>query len=123
MMSKGYVSTRTLPRGLGVNMEMPINAKGTLEQYLDDTAVKALTDRLSRAEGSLRGIVKMIAERRCVDEILTQIAAVKGALNQVTSQLLERQLRACFSQCAATGDREERLQRLATALSMVIRQS
>jgi DNA-binding FrmR family transcriptional regulator len=104
-------------------MEKLSGAKDTLEQYLDDAAVKALTDRLSRAEGSLHGIVKMLAARRCVDEILTQIAAVKGALNQVTSQLLERQLRACFSQCAAPADREERLQRLATALSMVIKQS
>ncbi|HZW32592.1 MAG TPA: metal-sensitive transcriptional regulator [Isosphaeraceae bacterium] len=91
--------------------------------YLDDDAVKTLTDRLARAEGSLRGISRMVAERRCVDEILTQVAAVKGALNQVTCLLLERQLKACFTQCMPSGEPDDRLQRLANALSMVVKQS
>jgi DNA-binding FrmR family transcriptional regulator len=92
-------------------------------QYLDDDTVQALDVRLARTEGSVRGIRKMIAERRCVDEILTQVAAVKGALNQVTCLMLERQLMACFTQCMPAGEPDDRLQRLANALSMVVKQS
>jgi DNA-binding FrmR family transcriptional regulator len=101
----------------------PLCDDGTHTDYLDGDAIKALTDRLARAAGSLRGISKMIAERRCVDEILTQVAAVKGALNQVTALLIERQLTACFTLCATTGERDERLQRLADAVSLVVKQS
>ena len=97
--------------------------RGGQANYLDEDAVKVLTDRLARAEGSLRGISKMIVERRCVDEILTQVAAVKGALNNVTSLLLERQLRACFTLCTTDVDRIERMQRLANALSLIVKQS
>jgi DNA-binding FrmR family transcriptional regulator len=65
----------------------------------------------------------MVAERRYADEILTQVAAVKGALNQVTCVPLERQLKACFTQRIPAEERDDRLLRLASALSMVVNQS
>ena len=43
----------------------------------------ALTKRLHRIEGQVRGVERMIEEDRYCIDVLTQIAAVKTALEQV----------------------------------------
>lgn len=40
--------------------------------------------RLKRIEGQVRGIQKMIQERRTCSDIVTQLAAVKAAVTQVS---------------------------------------
>ena len=56
--------------------------------YLSDTVTRSLANGLSRAEGHIGAVKRMIEERRCCDEILIQIAAVKAALNRVTPTTL-----------------------------------
>ncbi len=43
---------------------------------------KDVRDRLSRIEGHVRGIIKMIDEDRTCPDLLIQIAAVRAALNK-----------------------------------------
>lgn len=56
---------------------------------------KALTNRLSRIEGQIRGIRGMLeADAYCTD-ILTQISAAQAALNSFSRELLARHVRTC----------------------------
>ena len=90
--------------------------------YLDDSAQKSLADRLARLEGHVRAVRRMVLERRCADEILLQVAAVKAALNKFSSSLLEHELKACLESCM-DGDAEERLEKVTKVLTTLLKQS
>ena len=51
--------------------------------------------RLKRIEGQVRGIIKMIEEKRYCIDILLQLAAVKSALARVEEHILERHISGC----------------------------
>lgn len=50
---------------------------------------------LRRIEGQVRGIQRMVEEKKYCVDILTQIAAIKGALTTVEKKILERHFRHC----------------------------
>ena len=56
-----------------------------------------LVKRLHRIEGQVRGIERMVDEDRYCIDILTQIAAVKTALEQVGAKLLEDHVTHCVA--------------------------
>ena len=64
----------------------------------------ALTKRLRRIEGQVRGVGKMIAEDRYCIDILTQISAVQSALDALALQLLEHHLHGCVQHAVKSGD-------------------
>ena len=70
--------------------------------YAKDKA--ALTRRLHRIEGQVRGIERMVEDDRYSIDILTQIAAVRTALEQVGAKLLEDHVTHCVSNALASGD-------------------
>ncbi len=53
--------------------------------------------RLRRAEGQLRGVQRMLDEDADCREILTQLSAVKAALDQVGLHLITDQMRVCVA--------------------------
>ena len=63
----------------------------------------ALVKRLHRIEGQVRGIERMVDEDRYCIDILTQIAAVKTALEQVGAKLLEDHVTHCVRDAIASG--------------------
>ena len=64
----------------------------------------ALLKRLKRAEGQVRGVAKMVEEDRYCIDILTQIAALRSALNGVAHQLIEDHAKGCVSNSLKNGD-------------------
>ena len=94
----------------------------TKETYLSKDAEKELLNRLSRIEGHIRGIKEMVREHKCCDELLIQIAAIKAAVTQVAVKLLEDHLKTCVTTCMEGGE-EEIYDRLAKAISVVLKQS
>ena len=56
-----------------------------------------LLNRLSRAEGQLRGLKKMIAERAYCIDLLQQISAVRRALDKTALILLRDHLETCVA--------------------------
>lgn len=56
-----------------------------------------LLRRLSRIEGQVRGLARMIEEDRYCVDILTQVAAVRAALDKVGLILLESHTRGCVA--------------------------
>lgn len=92
------------------------------EPYLTPAAQKALADRLSRIEGHVASVRRMVLEHRCADEILLQVAAVKAAVNQVSAQILDHELSACMTSCMS-GDADERLAKVTKVLTTLLKQS
>lgn len=93
----------------------------TGDVYLEPELIEQLQNRLSRIEGHVRGIKRMLAERRDCDDILTQVAGVKAAIQQVAIKLLEGHLETCVSDCIARGDRDEPVERFKNSLSRVLK--
>lgn len=70
--------------------------------YSKDTA--QLTRRLSRMEGQVRGIARMIErEEYCVD-ILQQTAALRAAVDALSILVLEDHVQGCVRTAAERGD-------------------
>ena len=57
---------------------------------------EALLQRLKRIEGQVRGLQRMVAERRDCHDIITQLLAARSALDQVGLMLLNDQLDRCL---------------------------
>lgn len=72
--------------------------------YAGDVA--ALQNRLRRVEGQVRGIQRLIDEDAYCIDVLTQVSAVKSALDRVAVLLLEDHLSHCVVGAveAAAGD-------------------
>jgi DNA-binding FrmR family transcriptional regulator len=55
-----------------------------------------IIQNLRRIEGQVKGIQRMVTEERQCDEVLTQIMAIKAALDRVTSDLVQTNMATCF---------------------------
>jgi DNA-binding FrmR family transcriptional regulator len=64
----------------------------------------ALVKRLNRIEGQVRGIGRMLAEDRYCVDILTQVSAVRSALDALGLELLEHHLHGCVQQAVKSGE-------------------
>ena len=80
-----------------------------------------LVKRLHRIEGQVRGIERMVEEDRYCIDILTQIAAVKTALEQVGAKLLEGHVNHCVHDAIASGDERAADEKTAELLDAVQR--
>lgn len=62
--------------------------------------------RLAKIQGQVRGISKMVGERRYCVDILTQLKAVQSALKKVELGILEGHIRHCVTDAAKMGGPE-----------------
>lgn len=60
-----------------------------------------IINRLKRIEGQVKGIQKMIEEDKYCVDILTQIAAVRAAVNKVGGIVLQEHTRTCLHKAEA----------------------
>mgnify|MGYP006277562555 CR=1 FL=1 len=63
----------------------------------------ALLKRLTRIEGQVRGVARMVEQKRYCVDVLNQVAAVHAALDAVALQLLEDHLRGCVQAAVKSG--------------------
>jgi DNA-binding FrmR family transcriptional regulator len=64
---------------------------------------RAITNRLRRIEGQVRGLQRMVEEDAYCVDVLTQVAAVQTALEQVAVKVLDGHVRHCVAD-AVSGD-------------------
>lgn len=62
--------------------------------------------RLSRLAGQIGGIARMIDENRTTSDILTQIKAVRSALNAVEERVIQNSLRQGIERALELSDRQ-----------------
>ena len=71
-----------------------------------DTEYKALINRLSRLEGQIRGIRKMLEEDAYCTDILMQASAANSALNAFSRELLSEHIKTCVKDDIKNGKDE-----------------
>lgn len=74
--------------------------KRTEKEYKD------LVNRLSRIEGQVRGIKRMVEEDAYCPEILIQVSAVNAALNSFNKVMLAEHIRSCVAEDIRKGNDE-----------------
>ena len=57
---------------------------------------EALLKRLKRIEGQVRGIQKMILDGRDCESLITQLAAVRSAIDSAGALVLNNYMKICF---------------------------
>jgi CsoR family transcriptional regulator, copper-sensing transcriptional repressor len=71
--------------------------------YGDERQAK-IQSRLSRIEGQIRGVSRMVEEQRPCIEVLQQLASVQAALKGVTKEVLRNYLERCATDAIRSGD-------------------
>jgi DNA-binding FrmR family transcriptional regulator len=66
-----------------------------------------LLARLSRIEGQVRGVARMIEEERYCIDVLNQVQAIKAALRKVEEDLLKTHASHCVAHAIHSGDVED----------------
>ena len=75
-------------------------------KHRSEEEYKTLINRLSRIEGQVRGVRKMVeSDAYCVD-ILTQVSAIQAALNGFNRELLSNHIRTCVMDDIRNGNDE-----------------
>lgn len=67
-----------------------------MEEHVGSEETARLLNRLRRVEGQARGLQRMIEEGRPCEEIFTQLAATKAALDRVGVLLISLKMRDCL---------------------------
>jgi DNA-binding FrmR family transcriptional regulator len=78
-----------------------------------------LLTRLSRVEGQVRGVKGMVEDDRYCIDVLTQIAAVRAALDKVALGLLDEHARHCVVH-GAEDEREALTEELMSAVGRLV---
>jgi len=76
------------------------------KKHRSEAEYKDLVHRLNRMEGQIRGIRSMVEEERYCVDILTQVSAVKSALDGFNRVLLNSHIRSCVVEDIREGDEE-----------------
>jgi DNA-binding FrmR family transcriptional regulator len=69
--------------------------------------------RLSRIEGQVRGLARMVEEDRYCIDVVTQIAAVRAALRRVEEEVLRDHIAHCVEHAIVSGDAAEQRRKIA----------
>jgi DNA-binding FrmR family transcriptional regulator len=79
-----------------------------VEEHVGEREAGRIVNRLRRVEGQARGLQRMIEEGRPCEEIFTQLAATKAALDRVGVLLISLKMRDCLEEEAGkdVGSRE-----------------
>jgi DNA-binding FrmR family transcriptional regulator len=76
----------------------------------------SLQARLARIEGQVRGIQRMVDEDRYCIDVLTQVTAVKAALDKVALALLGDHVSHCVADAVREGTGEQKVKELTAAI-------
>jgi DNA-binding FrmR family transcriptional regulator len=76
---------------------------------------------LRRIEGQVRGVQKMIENRKYCIDILNQIYAIKGALGRVEERILEKHFQNCVTEAVKGSSEQQKQKKLDEILNLIHR--
>jgi len=88
-----------------------------MRQAIKDSSRK----RLSRIEGQVRGLDRMVEEDRYCIDIVTQIAAVRAALRRLQEEILRDHVSHCVEHAIASGDQVEQRRKIEELMEVIER--
>jgi CsoR family transcriptional regulator, copper-sensing transcriptional repressor len=77
--------------------------------------------RLNRIEGQVRGLQKMVDDDRYCIDVLTQVSAVKAALESVALLLLADHTEHCVAEAIRAGDGKAKVKELNSAVERLVK--
>lgn len=75
--------------------------------------------RLSRIEGQVRGLSRMVDEERYCIDIVTQISAVRAALRRVEEEVLKDHIAHCVDHAIASGDKTDQRKKITELMAVI----
>ena len=82
---------------------------------------KKAIQSLKIAKGQIEGIIKMIEDERYCIDILTQISAIRSAINKVGSIILENHIKGCVVNSIKEDNSEESIEELMKTIDKFIK--
>jgi DNA-binding FrmR family transcriptional regulator len=79
----------------------------------------SLQKRLSRIEGQVRGLSKMVEEERYCIDIVTQISAVRAALRRVEEEVLRDHVAHCVEHAISSGSKADQREKIAELMAVI----
>jgi len=77
--------------------------------------------RLSRIEGQVRGLSRMVEEDRYCIDVITQISAVRAALKRAEEEILKDHVAHCVEHAIRSGDAEDQRRKVAELMDVIVR--
>jgi DNA-binding FrmR family transcriptional regulator len=77
--------------------------------------------RLTKIEGQVRGIARMVEDKRYCIDIITQISAVRAALRKVEEAILKDHIGHCVEHAIASGNANEQRKKVAELMEVLAR--
>ena len=77
--------------------------------------------RLSRIEGQVRGLARMVEEDRYCIDVVTQISAVRAALRKLEEEILRDHVGHCVEHAIAAGNKAEQRKKVAELMDVFSR--
>lgn len=77
--------------------------------------------RLTRIEGQVRGLSRMVEEDRYCIDIVTQISAVRAALRRLEEEILRDHVGHCVEHAVASGSKAEQRRKIEELMAVVSR--
>ena len=88
---------------------------------MQSEAKAAVLKRLSRIEGQVRGLARMVAEDRYCIDIVTQILAARAALRRTEEEILRDHVGHCVEHAIASGDKNDQRQKISEIMEVLSR--
>ena len=73
------------------------------KKHREDDELRCMLNRLSRIEGQVRGVKKMLEDEAYCTDILTQVTAIQAALNAFNKELLANHIKTCVVEDIRSG--------------------
>jgi CsoR family transcriptional regulator, copper-sensing transcriptional repressor len=75
--------------------------------------------RLSRIEGQVRGLARMVEEDRYCIDIVTQVSAVRAALRRLEEEILRDHVANCVERAIASGNKTDQRKKIEELMEVV----
>ena len=86
---------------------------------MQDTTKQSCLNRLSRIEGQVRGLSRMVEEDRYCIDVVTQISAVRAALRRLEEEILRDHVGHCVEDAIASGNKAEQRRKIEELMNVV----
>lgn len=74
---------------------------------MNEKTIKKTKNRLKKIEGQIRGVMKMIEDKKYCIDIFQQISAICGGLKGINCIILENHLNTCVRTAIESGNERE----------------
>jgi len=88
---------------------------------MNATTKKNCLNRLRRLEGQVRGVARMVEQDRYCIDVITQLRAVKAAINRLEEAILRDHVDHCVAGAIASGDKSDQQRKLDELMDVIAR--